>query len=68
MPEQSTEENEKLIQEVYTAAMTRVHSDQSLEEPDRMVWEIEGMMQSPPTRIEGSRSGRRSTLAGIPAR
>ncbi len=45
MPEQSTEENEKLVQEVYTAAMTRVHSDQSLEEPERMVWEIEGLMQ-----------------------
>jgi hypothetical protein len=43
MAEQSTEENEKLVQEVYTAAMTRVHSDQILEEPDRMVWEIEGL-------------------------
>jgi len=45
MAEQSTEENEKLIQEVYTAAMTRVHSDQSLEEPERLVWEIEGLLQ-----------------------
>ena len=45
MPEQSTEENEKLVQEVYTNAMNRVHSDQILDEPDRMVWEIEGLMQ-----------------------
>ena len=45
MAEQSTEENEKLVQEVYTRAMSRVHSDQSLDEPDRMVWEIEGLMQ-----------------------
>jgi len=45
MAEQSTEENEKLVQEVYTAAMTRVHADQTLDEPERMVWEIEGLMQ-----------------------
>ena len=45
MAEQSTEENEKLVQEVYTRVMSRVHSGQSLDEPDRMIWEIEGLMQ-----------------------
>ena len=45
MAEQSTEENEELVQEVYTRVMSRVHSGQSLDEPDRMVWEIEGLMQ-----------------------
>jgi hypothetical protein len=45
MAEQSTEENEKLVQEVYSRAMNRVHSGQSLEEPDRVVWEIEGLSQ-----------------------
>src|SRR5688572_27700661 len=45
MAEQSTEENEKLVQEVYTAAMTRLHSGQTIEEPERMVWEIEGLLQ-----------------------
>lgn len=45
MAELSTEENEKLVQEVYSQAMNRVHSGQSLEERDRVVWEIEGLSQ-----------------------
>ena len=45
MAEMSTEENEKLVGEVYTRAMTRVHAGQSLDERDRVVWEIEGLSQ-----------------------
>lgn len=45
MAELSTEENEKLVGEVYTRAMNRVHSGQSLDERDRVVWEVEGLSQ-----------------------
>ena len=45
MAEISTEENEKLVGEVYSRAMNRVHSGQTLGEPEREVWEIEGLSQ-----------------------
>jgi hypothetical protein len=45
MAEISTVENERLVGEVYTRTMGRVHSGKEITEAERIVWEIEGLSQ-----------------------